>query len=150
MDNRHSEPSAASQAGPDPVLLFDGVCNLCSGAVRWVIARDHEARIRFASLQSEYGQRQTLERSIGPEIDSLVLIVGTDTYLRSEAVLRLAGLLPRPWNLARGLLIIPRFLRDPVYRFVATHRYGWFGHSDECWIPTRELQARFVDHDPAT
>ena len=127
-----------------PVLLFDGVCNLCTGAVQWVIAHDRDARVMFASLQSPRGEHLRRAYGVGADSDSQVLIVGGHAYTHSSAVLRTAGLLRWPWRAALLLLAVPRPVRDGAYRFVARRRYGWFGRTQACWLPTPALLARFV------
>lgn len=129
-----------------PVLLFDGVCNLCNGAVAFVIRRDARARFRFAPLQSPAAD--ALLASLGVSRaglpDSFVLVEDGRVHLRSTAALRVARGLRFPWPLLGVLLVVPRFLRDPLYDFVARNRYRWFGKRDECMVPTAELQARFL------
>src|SRR5437773_733528 len=120
-----------------PVILFDGVCNLCNGFVHFVIARDPGARFQFAALQSD-SARRLLARVDGLRQvpDSVVLVDRGRVYTRSSAALRIARGLPFPWSLARALLVVPRPLRDWVYDRVARHRYRWFGRKDTCIVPT--------------
>jgi predicted DCC family thiol-disulfide oxidoreductase YuxK len=127
------------------LILFDGVCNLCAGAVRFIIKRDPHGVFRFASLQSELGQRQLAEHGIDPSrTDSFVLIEGGIAYTESTAALRVARRLHRAWPVCYAGIVLPRALRDPLYRFIARHRYRWFGKQETCMIPTPELRARFV------
>ena len=126
------------------VLLFDGVCNLCAGVVQWVIGHDPYAKVKFASLQSKRGQHLARAYGVDSHVDSLVLIVGGHAFTYSGAALRLAGLLGYPWKLAMVGLVVPRPLRDGGYRFLAAHRYAWFGRKQECWLPTPQLRTRFV------
>lgn len=131
-----------------PVLLFDGVCNLCNGAVNFVIDHDKAARFQFASLQSEEG-RALLVRTGLPEDyqSSLVLIdaARTRVYVRSDAVLQVARHLSEPYPaLARVAAWLPRWPRDAVYDFVATRRYAWFGQRATCRVMMPELRARFL------
>ncbi|MCL2449268.1 MAG: thiol-disulfide oxidoreductase DCC family protein [Polyangiaceae bacterium] len=130
-----------------PVVLFDGVCNLCNGWVNFVIDRDPRGTLRFASLQSEAGAR--LLESVGAtrdplSLDTIVLVDGGRVYERSTAVLRVVRHLRWPWSWAVALLVVPRPIRDSVYRWVASHRYSWFGRSEVCRVPTPELRARFL------
>ncbi len=129
-----------------PILLFDGVCNLCEGAVRFAITRDPAARLRFAPLQSELGRALLLQHGYDPAaIDAVVLVDAAGAHDRSTAALRLAGHLRAPWSwLGPPLLLLPKRLRDGVYDFVARHRYRWFGRRDACLVPTPELRARFL------
>ena len=128
-----------------PIVLFDGVCNLCDASVRFVIDRDRTGRIRFAPLQSEAGQA-LLQRFglLGADLDTMVLIEGDRIHTRSTATLRVARLLRRPWPLLAVFLLVPRFLRDFVYRAIARRRYRWFGRTEQCRVPTPELRERFL------
>jgi len=128
-----------------PILLFDGVCNLCSGSVQLIIRRDPEARFRFASLQSEVGQRYLEELQVDRDaVDSVILVEGGRWYKESDAALRIARLLGGPWKAMGILRLLPRPLRDRLYRFIARHRYRWFGKRESCWLPTPELRERFL------
>jgi predicted DCC family thiol-disulfide oxidoreductase YuxK len=128
-----------------PVLLFDGVCNLCNGSVRWVIAHDPAARVRFASLQSDAGRALLAQHGLALDaMDSVVLVDGDRHWLRSDAALEVLRRLGGAWALAALLRFVPRVLRDAVYDLVARNRYGWWGKREECWVPTPELQARFL------
>jgi len=131
------------------IILFDGVCNLCSGAVRFVLKRDPHARFRFAALQSDAGRRICAEHGVplpregAP--DSMVVIADGRALERSDAALAIAARLPFPWSALRCFGVLPRALRDLMYRFVARHRYRWFGRQDTCMLPTAETRARFID-----
>jgi predicted DCC family thiol-disulfide oxidoreductase YuxK len=134
-----------ARAPDQPVLLFDGVCNLCNAAVQFVIKRDPRSRFRFAALQSEVAQ--TMLRSIvsvAPRTDSMILIEGDRAYTRSTAALAISRRLRFPWPLLSVFWIIPRPIRDWMYDIIARNRYRWFGRRDECSLPTPELQARFL------
>ena len=129
-----------------PVVLFDGVCTLCTGVVRWIIRHDPNARIRFASLQSDVGTKLMGEYGYDPAaLDTFVFIDDGKAFDRSTAALRMSGALDAPWNYAHVLLAVPRPVRDLVYRIVAKNRYRWFGQKAECFIPTPALRARFLD-----
>lgn len=129
-----------------PVLLFDGVCNLCNGVVQFVIKRDPEGRFKFSSLQSNTGQ-ELLEKFNLPTTDfeSFVLIEGDRYYKKSTAALRLFKKLGGGWQLLYAFMIIPAPIRDFFYSLVANNRYKVFGRADQCWIPTPDLRARFLD-----
>lgn len=134
------------QALPLPLLLFDGECGLCARSVRFILDRDRKKRLRFAPLQSELGRGIVASQGLDPnDLTTLVLVEeGARVSLRSTAVLRACGDLRMPWRLAKGFLIVPRFLRDGVYRWVAKHRLRWFGTADSCRLPTPEESSRFV------
>jgi predicted DCC family thiol-disulfide oxidoreductase YuxK len=127
-------------------ILFDGVCNLCNGFVRFVIKRDPRAHFRFAALSSVAAQSLLRDAGVrGALPDSIVLIEGGHIYVRSGAALRIARRLAWPWPLSYALVAVPRFIRDRVYDAIAARRYRWFGRRDVCMVPTPDLRARFID-----
>jgi predicted DCC family thiol-disulfide oxidoreductase YuxK len=123
------------------IVLFDGVCNLCSGAVQFILARDPAGRFRFASLQSEAAQRLLKGAGVA---ETIVLIEGGKIYTRSAAALRIARGLRLPWPLLYAFVAVPRPLRDLVYGWVARHRYAWFGKRESCLLPTPRTRSRFI------
>lgn len=129
----------------EAVVLFDGVCNLCNGTVRFVSRRDLAGKLRYASLQSDYGRR-AMKRHHRPknELDTFVLLEGERITTRSTAALRLARYLRFPWPLLAVFLAVPRPLRDALYDWVARNRYAWFGRVEVCPLPTPELESRFL------
>lgn len=129
------------------IVLFDGVCNLCSGGVQFILKRDRKDLFRFASLQSELGQQLLAERQIDPKTtDSMVLIQpGKAFYLRSDAALAIGKQLPGIWGLLAVFQWVPSSIRDIVYDFMARNRYRWFGKKESCMIPTPELKSKFLD-----
>lgn len=139
------------EASPHPVLLFDGVCNLCNGSVQFIIRRDLQARFRFASLQSAVGQRYLDELRVDRQaVDSVILIDGDHWYKEGDAALRVVRILGGPWRALGIFRLMPRPLRDRLYRFIARNRYRWFGKRDSCWLPTPELRERFLDAQPGS
>ncbi len=127
------------------IILFDGVCNLCSGAVRFVIKRDKKNYFKFASLQSEAGKQILRENNLPEDAsDSFLFVENKKVFDRSTAALTVVKHLKSLWPLLYGFIIIPRFIRDWIYNFIARNRYRWFGKMDECMLPTPELQARFL------
>ncbi len=129
-----------------PLILFDGVCNLCNAAVGWVIERDRRAVFRFGSLQSTAGRAAlAAARHVGPLLESMVLIDAAGSHTRSDATIRIARGLGFPWSLASLALLLPRPLRDAAYAWVAKNRYQWFGRRESCMVPTPEIAARFLD-----
>ncbi len=129
------------------VILFDGVCNLCNSAINFVIKRDKKDHFRYASLQSEIGQKLIAERNINTsKIDSIILIEpGVAYYHKSTAALQIAKRLSGLYPLFSIFLVLPKFFRDWIYDIVAKNRYKWFGKKDSCMIPTPELKALFID-----
>jgi predicted DCC family thiol-disulfide oxidoreductase YuxK len=127
------------------VVLFDGVCNLCNGIVRFVIARDPRAHFQFAALTSAAAERALASaRVTGPLPDSLVLIDEGAVFTRSDAALRMARRLTFPWPVVYGLIVLPRPVRDWAYDVVARYRYRWFGRQDSCMVPTPLIRDRFL------
>lgn len=129
-----------------PVILFDGVCNLCNSSVQFLIRHDRKNIFLFASLQSAYGQR-ILEKFHLPtqEHESIILVEGDSYYSESGAALRVLRHLGGVWALLYALIIVPPFVRNTLYRFIARNRYRWFGQREQCMIPTPQLRARFLD-----
>ena len=140
--------SASNQSGGPsnpPLLLFDGICNLCNASVQWIIKRDPREIFRFASLQSETGTAMLKKFNLPADsLDTVVLIDGDKCYTHADASLHIARLLGGPWRLLLVFSIVPRPLRNRVYNWIANNRYRWFGKKDQCWLPTPELRKRFV------
>ncbi|MBI3743982.1 MAG: DUF393 domain-containing protein [Chloroflexi bacterium] len=126
-----------------PVVLFDGVCNFCHASVNFVLPRDPKARVRFATLQSEAGQRMLREHGLPASgFTSIVLIVGKKRYTKSGASLRILRYLRWPWPALTVLLAVPPFIRNWAYDVIAGHRYRWFGQMESCPVPGPELERR--------
>ena len=128
-----------------PVVLFDGVCNLCEGSVRFIIERDPKGIFRFASLQSDAGK--SLAEAHGADashLNTMMLIENGRLYKRSTAALRIARRLRFPWSLGWIFIIVPPFIRDAIYNVISRNRYKWFGEKETCMIPTPELRERFL------
>ncbi|MDG5817987.1 thiol-disulfide oxidoreductase DCC family protein [Natronococcus sp. A-GB7] len=129
-----------------PIVLFDGVCNLCAGFVQFIVPRDDEEVFHFASLQSDVGQRLLTDHGLAEDhLDSIVLIEGEDAYVKSAAVLRIGEHLGGVYALGRPLRYLPQRLRDWGYDVVAANRYRVFGKKDQCMMPTGNVQERFLD-----
>lgn len=135
---------------PPAVILFDGVCNLCNGFVQFVVRHDPAGRFRFAALQSPAGRALLAAHGYplpAPQADpdSVLLVTQGRVYSHSSAVLRIARQLRAPWPLASIGWLLPRAWRDAAYRYIARHRYRWFGRQESCWLPTPELRSRFLE-----
>lgn len=129
-----------------PVVLFDGVCNLCNGAVTWIIARDPKAVFRFASLQSAAGQAALAAHGAPMALpDSIVLLDEDGVHVESVAALRIARRLGPPWSWLTLARVLPRSLGDAVYRVISKHRYRWFGRRDVCMLPDASVASRFLE-----
>ena len=128
-----------------PVILFDGVCNLCSRSVQFILKRDKEKIFSFASLQSNYGQDLLKQYDLPVDVfNSFILFQDGNIYTRSTAALKMFSQL-KGWRWVKTFWIVPKFIRDAVYNLIAKNRYKWFGKKQECWVPTPELKARFLD-----
>ena len=129
------------------IIFFDGVCNLCNGAVNFIIDRDKRGRFLFASLQSDLAREKLGHKGIdASRLDSIVLLKKNGTAKeKSSAILHIARGLGGAWPLMYVFMILPKPFRDLVYDFIARNRYKWFGRQDECRIPTPELRQRFLD-----
>ena len=128
-----------------PVILFDGVCNLCNQSVQFVINHDRSSRFRFAALQSSFGQEQLAKHGFDTgKLQSIVLLDGNKVYDRSRAALEIAKGLSGLWPLMYVFVVVPPFIRNFVYDWISRNRYRWFGRTDECMIPTPDLKARFI------
>jgi predicted DCC family thiol-disulfide oxidoreductase YuxK len=128
-----------------PIILFDGVCNFCNSAVNFTIKRDKQNKIRFAALQSEAGRQ--LVQQYGLPVDdmrSFLFVENGKLYNRSTAALKVCRYLSGLWPLCYGLVIVPAFIRNGIYDWIAKNRYKWFGERQECMIPTPEVRARFL------
>jgi predicted DCC family thiol-disulfide oxidoreductase YuxK len=137
-------PVAVTQ--PEAIILFDGICNLCSGSVQFIIKRDPTAYFKFASLQSDFGQQLLQKFGLDQKsFHSIILIQDDKVYQRSDAALKIARRLTGGWPMLYAFNILPRFLRDGVYNLISRNRYKLFGKKDACWIPTPELKSRFKD-----
>ena len=136
-------------SAPEAIVVFDGVCNLCNGLVRFIAANDPAGRIGFVPLQSP---RAALlpggAAGDGGDDGTFVLLAAGRRYERSEAALHTALYLRSPWPLAFAAILIPRPWRDALYRWVARNRYRWFGKQDVCPLPPPGLRERFVDGEP--
>jgi predicted DCC family thiol-disulfide oxidoreductase YuxK len=140
------ETAFSAIAKGKPVMLFDGVCNLCSGSVQFAIARDPRANLQFAPIQSSHGLAFLRHRGLPTDrFETFYLIDGGRVYEKSAGVLRTVGYLRWPWPLLKALWIVPRPLRDWLYDRIARNRYRLFGRREACLMPTPEIAGRFLD-----
>jgi len=129
----------------NPIVLFDGVCNLCNGTVKFALKQDKKAILRFASLQSEAGK--VIMRKYGMDenqLNTFVFVQDDKLFTRSTAALKMFRSFGGLWVLLYVLIIIPKPIRDAVYNFIASNRYRWFGKEEACMIPSPEVRARFL------
>lgn len=129
----------------NPTILFDGVCNFCNGAVNFTIRRDGKKIIRFAPLQSDAGAALAAKHGVNAgDMSSFLLVENGKLYSRSTAALRVCRYLNAGWPLLYAFIVVPRFVRDGIYNWIAKNRYKWFGERDSCMIPTPDVRARFL------
>ena len=129
----------------DSIILFDGVCNLCNSSVQFVIKHDTQQKFKFASLQSDVAKSILHDLAADTNsFNSVILVEEGKVHYRSTAALRIAKQLSFPYNLLYAFIIIPPFIRNAVYDYIAKNRYKWFGKQEECWVPTPELADRFI------
>jgi predicted DCC family thiol-disulfide oxidoreductase YuxK len=136
----------SESGGPNgPIVFFDGVCNLCNGAVDWLVKHDREHRIQYASLQGSTAAQMVPDHLTDGDPDSILVWTDGVVLVRSDAVLKLLGYLSPGYRFL-GLLgrIVPRLGRDAIYKWVARHRYRWFGKRESCRLPTPEERATFL------
>ncbi|MBD9469941.1 thiol-disulfide oxidoreductase DCC family protein [Pseudoxanthomonas sp. PXM01] len=128
-----------------PVIVFDGVCVLCNGWVRFLLKHDREGRYRFAAMQSQAGRALLAGHGLDPDDPaSFLLVDGAQAWTDSDAIRRVLTGLGGVWRLATVIAVVPRAVRDPLYRLLARNRYRWFG-TTECRVPTQEEWARFLE-----
>jgi predicted DCC family thiol-disulfide oxidoreductase YuxK len=138
---------AALTALPQPLYFFDGQCVLCSRFVAFCLNRDPDGHLKFASAQSALGRRMLLDLGLPHDtLDRTILLIeGGRVYARSTAALRALRHLRGPARWLYPLLLVPKFLRDPVYDLIARNRIRWFGRLDSCLVPTPQTRDRFID-----
>ena len=128
-----------------PVILFDGVCNFCNSAVNFTLKRDRNKKILFSPMQSQASQAILLEYQIpADDLSSFIFIDKGKVYTCSTASLKVCRYLNGLWPLCYGAIIVPRFIRDGIYNWIARNRYKWFGVRNECMVPTPEIRSRFL------
>lgn len=129
----------------NPVVLFDGVCNFCNSMVNFAIRNDKKAMLKFAPLQSVAGQRLKEQYNIPASIDTVIVIDNGKVYTYADAGIRVTKYLRWPVKMLYALVIIPSFISQPVYKWIAKNRYKWWGKKETCMIPTPELRKRFLE-----
>jgi len=128
-----------------PVILFDGICNLCCGWVQFLIRRDKKALFRFASIQSEAGKRLLASAGLNPaQAETIVYVRNKEVYIESAAVLEILNDLGGMWRISKVFKLIPKVVRNKIYRFIAQRRYRVFGKRSACLTPSVENEKRFL------
>ena len=130
----------------NPVILFDGVCNLCNGSILFILNRDPSGIFRFAPLQSETGKNLLSKFDLpNDNLDSIILVENNEYYLRSTAALKILQRLGALWKIVYVFMLVPRPVRDYIYDIVARNRYKWYGKRAECMIPSSDIESRFLE-----
>lgn len=132
-----------------PIIVFDGVCVLCTANAQFVLKHDHKARFRLAAMQDAVGAAIMRHGGLDPDDPTSFILLDSEedgglVWMNSDAVLHMWAELGWPWRAAMIFKLVPRVLRDPVYKLVARNRYKWFGKRDQCWVPTKEQAARIL------
>ncbi len=132
-------------ANENGIILFDGVCNFCHSSVNTIIRFDKKKYFRFAPIQSDIGQHLMKKHGLDPlKFDSVILVDDNKAYTYSSAILNIARKMGGIYSLAYAFMIIPPFIRNGLYKWIAKNRYKWFGKKDACMVPTHEIRGRFV------
>lgn len=132
-----------------PIIVFDGMCVLCSANAQFVLSADKVGKFRLAAMQDEAGAQLMRENGVDPsDPESFVLIDATHdggrVWKNSDAVLHMWSELGWPWRIGAVFKLVPRFIRDPLYLLIARNRYRWFGKRETCWVPTPEQASRIL------
>jgi predicted DCC family thiol-disulfide oxidoreductase YuxK len=128
---------------PSKIIFFDGVCNLCNSSVVWVLKNERKSDIYFAHLQGKLAKQLLNQQA--ENLDSFVFYETGEIFTKSTAALKLTKYLKWYFQLFRIFFLVPPFIRNVVYDYVAKNRYAWFGKKDQCMMPTAELKTRFLD-----
>lgn len=145
---RNDRPGRSPETPGQALILFDGLCILCNALVRFVLSNDRDRRFVFAAMQSRAGREMLRELGHAPDAcETMLLVADGHVFDRSEAALRIAAGLRRPWSWLRGLRVLPRGLRDWAYDRVARNRYALFGRLSSCRPPSPEERDRFLPLD---
>lgn len=128
----------------NPIILFDGICNLCNGTVDFLLKKDRKKQFKFASLQSNAGQLLIQKFHISNETDSVIFIKSNKVYTESDAIIEIFDMLNYPWKLGIIVKIFPKKIRDGFYRIISNNRYHWFGKREKCRIPRLAEKEFFI------
>lgn len=135
-----------NSSNTNPVILFDGVCNLCNSSVLFVIKHDSKNQFRFASIQGDYGQQVLKQFHLPPNsLNSFILLKDNQIYTHSTGALKVVKELSGAWRWLYVFIIVPPFIRNRVYQFITKNRYKWFGKKESCMVPSPALKALFYN-----
>jgi len=127
------------------IILFDGVCNFCNDSVNRIIKADKKKYFRFAPLQSDLGRQLLSKYGLDPDaFDSVIFIDHNKAYVYSSSVLNIARKLGGIYSLTYIFILVPPFIRNPIYKWIGRNRYKWFGKKDACMVPDADMRSRFL------
>ena len=130
----------------NPIVFFDGVCNLCNSSVQFIIRHDNKHIYKFASLQSKIAKSLLLDLGEQINLETIILLQNGKIYKETDAIIKILKTLGWKWKfLAFFIQIVPIIIRNRVYRWISKHRYRWFGLKEQCMISTFEDEKRFLD-----
>lgn len=129
-----------------PIIFFDGVCNLCNSSIQFILKRDTNELFLFSSLQSDAAKDILLQYNLENfDLSSIILLENGVIYQKSTAILKITKKLSGIYKYGYAFIIIPKFIRDGIYSFIAKNRYKWYGKRDACMLPTAALKLRFLE-----
>lgn len=136
----------SSNKQPDTaIVIFDGICNFCNSSIHFIIKHDHKNYFKFATLQSEKAKDLVSNFNIDlSKNNSILLIEKNKIYYKSTAALRIAKKLNNVYSLLYIFIIVPVFIRNAIYDYVAKNRYKWFGKKEACMLPSAEIRSKFI------
>jgi predicted DCC family thiol-disulfide oxidoreductase YuxK len=127
------------------VVFFDGYCGLCNKLVDFLLKRDRKKRLYFASQQSDFAKKIISENLILSDVDAVIYLESGKIHIKSSAIIKIISQLKGVWKLGMILFVVPAFLRNLIYDWIAKKRYLWFGKNDTCYVPQPEFKSRFLD-----
>lgn len=140
-----TDPAVPEFSDDRPILIFDGVCVLCSRSANFILRHDKQDTFRLLAAQTPVGQAIYKHYNLNPtDFETMILLADGRPWLKSESIIRTAALLGFPWSCAKILRIIPRALRDRGYEWIARNRFKIFGRRETCYLPTIEARGRFL------
>jgi predicted DCC family thiol-disulfide oxidoreductase YuxK len=128
----------------NPILLYDGSCGFCQNSVQFILRNERTEEIYFAPLQSDFAEQIKKDHPEILTIDSIIFLKGKDLLIESNAALELASYLKAPYYFAKYVRLVPKGLRDSVYRLLAKNRHRLIRNSNSCLLPSKEQRNRFL------
>jgi predicted DCC family thiol-disulfide oxidoreductase YuxK len=135
----------SSNSFDKPIVFYDGVCNLCNGAVQFILKHEKSPVLLFASLQSEFAKELIKQNKIPSSIDSIVFYHNNKVDVKSKAAFKISQHLKAPWSFVKVFSILPKSVTNAGYDLIARYRYRIFGKKETCPMPSKETRDRFID-----